>query len=145
MSLAPAFSVLDSDKELFPCAASVPARQTLPTNAIIDPRLTTAAFGDRKSKIENRKFTSLRDLRRMRTVFLKDPRRRKFAEFMPNHVFGDKHGNEGLPVVNQKRVADKIRRNHRTPRPGFDRFFSVRAVHLVDLFQKMRLDEGSFL
>lgn len=81
----------------------------------------------------------------MRTMFLKHARRRKFAELMPDHVFGDKHGIEGLSVVNQKRMADKIRRDHRAPRPGLDRFFRARAVHLVDLLQQMRLDEGSFL
>ena len=81
----------------------------------------------------------------MRTVFLEHARRRKFAELMSDHVFSDKHGTKGLSVVNQKRVADKIRRDHRAPRPGLDWFLYARAIHLVDLLQKMQLDEGSFL
>ena len=95
--------------------------------------------------IENRKFKLFRDLRRVRTVFLKDSRSRKLAEFMTDHVLGHKNGLENLSVMNQKRVPDKIRRHHRAPGPGFNRFFSARTVHLVDLLQKMRLDEGSFL
>src|SRR5437870_13759913 len=64
---------------------------------------------------------------------------------MTDHVLSDENGVKGLSVVHQKRVADKIRCHHRTPRPGFDRFLCARTVHLVDLLQKMRFDEGSFL
>ncbi len=81
----------------------------------------------------------------MRTVFLKHARRRKFAELVTNHVLGDENGMKRLSVMHQKRVADKIRRHHRAPRPGFDWFLYARAVHLVDLLQKIQLDEGSFL
>ena len=81
----------------------------------------------------------------MRTVFLKHTRRRKFAELVTNHVLGDENGMKRLSVMHQKRVADKIRRHHRASRPRLDRFLGARAVHLVDLLQKMRLDEGSFL
>ena len=54
-----------------------------------------------------------RHLRRMRTVFSKHACRRKFAEFVTYHILGDKNGIEGLAVVHQKRVADKVRRHHR--------------------------------
>jgi len=81
----------------------------------------------------------------MRTVFLKHTRRRKFTELVTHHVLGDKNGTKGLPVVHQKRVADKIRRHHRAPRPGLDRFLRARRIHLVDLLQKMQLNEGSLL
>jgi hypothetical protein len=78
-------------------------------------------------------------------MLLKHPGRRKFAELVTDHVLGDENGMKTLSVVHQKRVADKVRRHHRASRPGFDRFLSARSVHLVDLLQKMRLDEGSFL
>jgi hypothetical protein len=78
-------------------------------------------------------------------MLLKHPGGRKFAELVTNHVLGDENGMKSLSVVHQKRVADKVRRHHRASRPGFDRFLSARSVHLVDLLQKMRLDEGSFL
>ena len=84
-------------------------------------------------------------LRRMRTVFLKHARGRKFAQLMTDHVLGNENGIKRLSVMHQKRVADKIRRHHRAPRPRFDRFLYARAVHLVDLLQKMQLDEGSLL
>ena len=83
-------------------------------------------------------------LRRMRTVFLKHARRRKFTELVTNHVLGDENGVKNLSVVHQKRVADKVRRHHRAPRPGLDWFLYARAIHLVDLLKKMQLDEGSF-
>jgi len=81
----------------------------------------------------------------MRTVFPKHACRRKFAELVTYHILGDKNGIKRLPIVHQKRVADKIRRYHRASRPGFDRFLGARRVHLIDLFKKMRFDEGSFL
>ena len=85
-----------------------------------------------------------RDLRRMRTVFLKHARGRKFAELVTNHVLGDENGMKRLSVMHQKRVADKIRRHHRASRPRLDWFLRRRSVHLVDLLQKMQLNEGSF-
>ena len=96
-------------------------------------------------EIGNWKFLLFRHLRRMRTVFLKHTRGRKFAELVTDHVLGHENGMKRLSVMHQKRVADKIRRHHRAPRPGFDRFLGARAVHLVDLLQKIRFDEGSFL
>jgi len=81
----------------------------------------------------------------MRTVFLKHARGRKFAQLMTDHVLGNENGMKRLPVMHQKRVADKIRRHHRAPRPCFDRFLCAQAVHLVDLLQKIQLDERSFL
>ena len=81
----------------------------------------------------------------MRAVLLEYARRRKFAELVANHILGDEDGIKSLSVVHQKRVADKIRRHHRASRPGLDRFLRARRVHLVDLVQKMRLDEGPFL
>src|SRR5207237_3190776 len=133
-----AFSILDSDKELFPSPASPPAGN-IPTKMIIDPQ-PTALSSNRKSKIENRKFKLLGHLRRVRTVLLKDSGSRKLAELMPDHVLGDENGIKYLSVVHQKRVADKIRRHHRASRPGLDRLFRARGVHLVDLLQKMRFD-----
>ena len=69
----------------------------------------------------------------MRTVLLKHARRRKFTELVTNHILGDENGIERLSVMYQERVANKIRRHHRAPRPRFDRFLYARAVHLVDL------------
>ena len=81
----------------------------------------------------------------MRTMLLKHARGRKFTELMTDHVLGNENGIKRLSVMHQKRVADKIRRYHRASRPGFDRFLHARAIHLVDLLQKIQLDEGSLL
>src|SRR5450432_1665008 len=81
----------------------------------------------------------------MRPVLLKDTSRRKFTELVTNHVLGHEDGLKNLSVMDEKGMADKIRRYHRAPRPCLDRFFGVRIVHLIDLLQKMRFDEGSFL
>ena len=99
-------------------------------------------FVSQRSTLNSKLFGHLR---RMRTVFLKHTRGRKLAELVTNHVLGDENGMKRLSVMHQKRVADKIRRHHRAPRPGLDRFLYARAVHLVDLLQKIRFDEGSFL
>ena len=81
----------------------------------------------------------------MRTMLFKHARGRKFTELMADHVLGNENGNKYLSVMHQKRVANKIRRHHRASRPGFDRFLHARVIHLVDLVQKMQLDEGSLL
>ena len=102
----------------------------------INSQLSTKTYSDLKL---------FRHLRRVRTMLLKHARGRKFTELVADHVLGNKNGNKRLSVMHQKRVADKIRRHHRAPRPGFDWFFYARTVHLVDLLQKIQLDEGSFL
>src|SRR6266853_2494876 len=84
-----------------------------------------------KLEIGNWKFSLLGHLRRMRTVFLKHARRRKFTELVTDHVLGNENGIKRLPVVHQERVADKIRRYHRAPRPRLDRFLYARTIHLV--------------
>ena len=102
-------------------------------------------LGENKSLSSQLKNSQLfRHFRRVRTVFLKHTRRRKFAELVTNHVFGHENRLKNLSVVNQKRVADKIRRHHRTPRPGLNWFLRAGVIHLIDLLQKMRLNEGSF-
>jgi hypothetical protein len=148
-------SFLESDKELFPSAASPRASVMQPTKIIAADfrfkisdlktwRLPRAHF-NLQSAIFNLQFPLLRHFRRVRTVFLKQTRGRKFAELVTNHVFGHENRLKNLSVVNQKRVADKIRRHHRAPRPGLNWFFRARVVHLIDLLQKMRFDDGSFL
>ena len=45
-------------------------------------------------------------------VRLERPRRSELTELMTDHIFGNKNGIKNLSVMNQKRVADKIRRHH---------------------------------
>ncbi len=37
------------------------------------------------------------------------PRRRKFTEFMANHIFGDQYRDVFLPIVNAEGETDKLR------------------------------------
>src|SRR5688572_25379650 len=106
--------------------------------------MTTAAFSNRNSKIENRKFTSFRHLRGVRTVFLKDTSRRKFAQLVTDHVLRHEHGGKSFPVMHHEGVTDEIGSHHRTARPGLHRLLDARSVHFVDLLEKMRRNERSF-
>jgi len=80
----------------------------------------------------------------VRPVLLEDTGGREFAQFMADHVFGDKHGVEDFAVVHQERVPNEIRRNGRTARPGLDRLFRTRVVQLLDLLDQMKVGEWSF-
>ena len=51
---------------------------------------------------------------------------------------------EDLAVVDQERVPDEIGDDHGRTRPGFDRLFDRRSVHLVDLFVEVARDERAF-
>ena len=54
--LAPAFSIFDFDKELFPSAASLATGNRPPTGSSIRESLPTWAIDNRKSKIENSNY-----------------------------------------------------------------------------------------
>ena len=51
---------------------------------------------------------------------------------------------KNFAVMNQESVPHEVRGHHRAARPGLDRLLHARAIHLVDLLEKMRLDEGPF-
>jgi hypothetical protein len=85
----------------------------------------------------------LRDFGGVGPVFLEDAGGRKFAELVADHVFGDEHGVENLPVVNEEGVADKVGDNHGAARPCFDRFFDA-ARHFVNFFQEVLFYERPF-
>src|SRR6266705_3694461 len=103
-----AFSILDSDKELFPCACTAPAVSKhspiadfrFKISDLKEWRLRRDRF-NLQSAIFNLKFL-LGHLRRVRPVLFKQTRRRKFAELMSDHVLGDEHGMKCLSVVHQK-------------------------------------------
>ena len=67
---------------------------------------------------------------------VKSPGRRKFTQFMADHVFGHKDRNEFLSVVYRKGLSDQFRGNGGTARPGFDDRFAPRGFLPSDLFQK---------
>src|ERR1035438_6995950 len=56
--------------------------------------------------------------RRFHRVSLEGAGRRKFAQFMPYHIFGHVHRDEFLSVVYRHRMAHKFRKNRGAARPG---------------------------
>src|ERR1051325_485726 len=63
---------------------------------------------------------------------------------MTHHVFRHEHRVENFAVMNVERQADKIRRNHRTPRPRFDRRLLIRSLGLLDFFLKVEIYKRTF-
>ena len=68
----------------------------------------------------------------------------KLPELVADHVFRHEDGDEIATVVDQECVANKIRRDHRATRPGFDRTLAVGFVQFVDLSEKLLINERSF-
>src|ERR1019366_494532 len=77
-------------------------------------------------------------------VGLEDPGRGELAELVADHVLGDVHRDEGLAVVDVEGVADEIRRDRRAARPGLDRLARARLGCLLDLLEKVVIDEKAF-
>jgi hypothetical protein len=42
-------------------------------------------------------------------VLLEDSRGRKFTKLVADHILGNEHGVEDLPVVHQERMPDEVR------------------------------------
>src|SRR5215469_9377623 len=63
---------------------------------------------------------------------------------MAHHVFGHEDRVENLAVVDVERQANKIRRNHRTTGPGFDRRLGLGVPGLLDLVLKVKIYKWSF-
>ena len=77
-------------------------------------------------------------------VFLEGARWRKFAEAMTDHIFGDEHRSEDLAVMHAESNADEIRRNHRAPRPGFDRRLGFCVFGFLDFLLQVKIYERAF-
>lgn len=77
-------------------------------------------------------------------MFLKHAGRGELAQFMTHHVLGDKDREKSFPVVHQKGVSHEVRCDHGAARPGFDRFFGVGLIELVNFVQQMLFHEGTF-
>ena len=77
-------------------------------------------------------------------MLLEDSRGRKFTKLVPHHVLRHEDGVKNFAVVDQKRVAHEVRRNHRAARPGLDRLLRRRRVHPVDFFEEMSVNKRTF-
>ena len=82
-------------------------------------------------------------LRGLAAVAAERSRRRKFAEFMSDHVFRHEHLEVQLAVMNQERLADELGNDRAFPGPGFDRLALARGLLLLDLGKQLRIDVRS--
>ena len=73
------------------------------------------------------------------------PRRRKLTQLVPDHVFGDIDARERLPIVHEERVANEIRNDQAATRPSLDWLLIIRVALLIDLGQKLVVNERTFL
>src|SRR5215213_5565492 len=89
---------------------------------------------------------SFRHLLRFRSrMSFEQTRRRKFAKFMSDHIFGNEDRYMAFAVVHAKGQADHIWRDRRTPRPCPDRL-RLRAAfgNSTQGLLQAEVDERSF-
>src|SRR5438093_11855630 len=72
-------------------------------------------------------------LRHPLTVAAEDPRGHELSELVPDHVLGDIDRQELVTVVDGQRVADELRRDRATARPGLEHPFLAAPVQGLDL------------
>lgn len=70
--------------------------------------------------------------------------RAEFTEAVTDHVFRDVDRGEVFAVVHEKGVTDEVRRDHAGTGPGFDRFFLIGRIELVDFDQQFLLNKRAF-
>lgn len=80
----------------------------------------------------------------MRTVFLENSGRRKFAQLVTNHVLGHEDGDECFAVVHIESVANEVRRDGAAAGPGLDGFLCAGFVDPVDLVEELPLHKRAF-
>ena len=72
-------------------------------------------------------------------------RRSELAQFVADHVFGDKHWNVFSAVMDGERVPYKVGRDRRAARPSFDQFPLPLRVEFDNLLHQVVVNEESFL
>ena len=76
---------------------------------------------------------------------LEGARGRELAEFVPDHVLRDVHGDVPLAVMHGEGQADEVRRDRRTTRPRFDRGRTVAArANAFDRLREIVVYERAF-
>ena len=69
----------------------------------------------------------------------------KFAQAVTDHIFGNEHRHVLLAVMNGEGVPNEFGEHHRAARPGLDRQFLARSVHLLHLLQEGIFNVRAFL
>src|SRR5205085_8020662 len=74
-------------------------------------------------------------------VPVEGPRRRELAELVPDHVLGDQHRDEFVPVIDAEGEPDKLREDRRPARPGADYLIASGAARRLRLFEEIAVDK----
>ena len=80
----------------------------------------------------------------MATVVQELTGRREFSQFVADHVFRNVNAGESLAVVHEESVPNEIRNDQAVTRPGLDWLLVFVASLLVDLSEKLVVNEGTF-
>src|SRR5580693_4969171 len=74
-------------------------------------------------------------------VAVEGPGRCEFAELVPDHVFGDQHRDEFVPVIDAEGEPDKLRKDRRPTGPGADHLVAPRPTCRLRLFEEIAVDK----
>jgi len=77
-------------------------------------------------------------------VLLEGAGESKFTELVANHIFGHEDRAERPAIVHADRESDELRSDGGTAGPGLDRGLGLRSLGLLDLGEKMTVDERTF-
>src|SRR5688572_11811655 len=97
------------------------------------------------SSLGLRRRGDLGHLLHLRGVPLEGAGGRELAELVADHVLGDVHGYELLPVIDGQRVPDHLGRDGGAPRPRLHHLAIVGRVHGLDLLGEVIVDERTLL
>ena len=75
---------------------------------------------------------------------VENPRGRKLAKLVPNHVFRDKHWNELFPIVNGKGDTYHFWYDRGTPGPGLNNPAVIIGKGGFHFFRNMPINKGTF-
>src|SRR5262245_39698632 len=73
-----------------------------------------------------------------------NPRRRKLAELVADHVLGHVNGNVLLAVVDAEGEADELRQDRRAAAPDLDHFRAARRARGIGFLQEIAVDKRTF-
>ena len=63
------------------------------------------------------------------------------AELVPDHILGNQHRDEFVPVIDAEGEPDKLRKDRRPARPGADHLVAARATRRLRFFEEIAVDK----
>lgn len=73
-----------------------------------------------------------------------ESRRRELSKLVPNHVFSDQDLHKRFTVVNEECMADEVWNDCTSARPRLHRLFLALLIQLLNFFEKLLVNVGSF-